>query len=63
MNEPWKQKPFWMRVAAVFSIVWIGLVVVLTKGQQDHWLNHTMFLLPIAIWVAVLLVFKKRSDQ
>ncbi len=62
----WKEKPFWTRLAAGFTIVWIGLVIVLTKGDQDHWLNNTMFLLPIAVWVVILIVFRKsgqRDDQ
>lgn len=60
----WKTKPFWTRLAAIFTIVWIGVVIVVTKGDAEHWLNNTMFLLPIALWATILFVFRKdRPDQ
>jgi len=55
----WKEKPFWTRLAAIFTIVWVVLVIMLTKGDEGHWLNHTMFLLPIAVWAGVLFAFRK----
>lgn len=54
-----KKKQLWMRFAAIFTIIWIGFVVVMTKGDAEHWLNNAMFLLPIAIWAVILFVFKK----
>ncbi|NVK19427.1 MAG: hypothetical protein HWE30_12080 [Methylocystaceae bacterium] len=61
MNEQLKTKAFWRRAAAIFTLVWIGFVVVFTQGEEDHWLNHTMFLLPIAFWAVVLFVFRKEE--
>ena len=55
----WKQKPFWMRLAAIFTLAWIAFVVMFTEGDEQHWLNHTMFLLPIAVWGVILFVFRK----
>lgn len=63
MNDIYKTKTFWRRAAAIFAMVWIAFVVVFTQGDAEHWLNHTMFLLPIAVWVVVLVVFRKEKNQ
>lgn len=55
----WKTGYFWRRFAAAFAMVWIGFVIVVTKGDQGHWLSNTLFLLPIAVWVIVAIVFRK----
>ncbi|MDV7339542.1 hypothetical protein RYZ26_08060 [Terasakiella sp. A23] len=63
MNEKFKTRRFWQLVAAIFSIVWISFVVVFTQGQEEHWLNNTMFLLPIAVWAGVIIAFRNERDQ
>ena len=60
-SDQFKTKAFWRRFAAIFTLVWIGFVVVFTQGDSEHWLNHTMFLLPIAVWAAVLFIFRKEE--
>jgi len=58
-----RAKPFWMKAASIFTLAWIPFVLVYTEGQAEHWLNNTMFLVPIAFWAVVLVIFRKPADS
>ena len=57
-----RSKAFWMKVASVFTLIWIPVVLMYTQGQADHWLSNTMFLGPMLVWAVVLIVFRKSNE-
>lgn len=57
----WRSRIFWRRAVAIFTLGWVCSVIVITKGDQTHWLSNLIFLVPLALWGGVLLVFRRRD--
>jgi hypothetical protein len=56
-------KFFWKRVASVFTLIWIPLVIIYTQGKEDHWLSNTIFLVPLFVWGVILFIFRKSREE
>ena len=53
-NPESKQRPDWRRVVAWLTAIWIGLILVLTKGRMNHPLFDYIFTVPLAAWIVAV---------
>lgn len=56
MKLDWRRKSSWDAVGLVLTVAWFALFMLLTGGDLDHPLGTYVFLVPIGIWLAVILI-------
>lgn len=56
MKLAWQSRRFWMTIGYVGSAAWMLLVLAVTNGDVGHPLFNTIFLVPLAGWVAGLVI-------
>lgn len=56
-------RPRWIWIGHGLTAVWIGGVIVLTRGSPDHVLFDTIFTVPLAGWVLALIIRRLISKQ
>jgi len=57
-----KSRSFWNRLGYVFTAIWIAFVLLMTNGDGEAPLFNTIFLVPLAFWVIILIIRRRFED-
>lgn len=47
----WRQKEIVQKIGYILSALWMGAVVVISKGDTKHFLFNFIFTVPLAGWI------------
>lgn len=52
----WRDKETVQKIGYILSALWMGGIVVITKGDTKHYLFNFIFLVPLAGWIIGLAI-------
>lgn len=47
----WRRKEIVEKIGYILSAIWMGAIVVITKGDIKHYLFNFIFTVPLAGWI------------
>ncbi len=59
----WRKRSTWTKAGWIATFVWLVFVWETTGGQKDHPLFDTIFLGPLGLWVAGMIVVRQLKKQ
>ena len=52
----WRSRKFWIRAGWISTVLWVLLVLAISKGDSSHPIRDYIFLVPLAGWIIGLFV-------
>ena len=56
MTPKWRNRKTWNSAGGILTVAWIAYVVTKTGGDPAHPLSNLVFIVPIALWVAIIVI-------